>query len=266
MLGKTVLAGLHPSLIADPQSSVSLFAAAGLNVGTDLKTIAAKTLFERLGHVSKRFDKKTQDHCVTMSARRNAELHSGEAPFEGMILNSWEGRYWHTAEIILEIKGSSLEEWLGTNQAKAPQELLADYLHALKEATKIRIETAQEYFEKLDKKKRDALHASAERMIGWENYRVFKIMADDIWDYKCPACGSKAFVAGVKFSEEPVEDEDHDALEETIAVSYVADEFRCPSCALNLESRDAIEAAGLDVDKVDFVEREREYGPDYGND
>src|ERR1700722_9732136 len=47
LLGKFALAEIHPCLVADPQSYVSLFAAAGMPVGTDLKTITAKTLFER---------------------------------------------------------------------------------------------------------------------------------------------------------------------------------------------------------------------------
>ena len=48
LLGKFALAQIHPCLVADPQSSVSLFAAAGVNIGTDVKTISAKTVFERL--------------------------------------------------------------------------------------------------------------------------------------------------------------------------------------------------------------------------
>src|ERR1700737_1197343 len=56
LLGKSALAKAHPCLVADPQSYISLFAAAGMSVGTDIKTITAKTLFERLTHISKRFD------------------------------------------------------------------------------------------------------------------------------------------------------------------------------------------------------------------
>jgi hypothetical protein len=93
LLGKSALAAIHPCLVADPQSYVSLFAAAGMHVGTDLKTITAKTLFERLSHASKRFDKKTQEYCERMSLKRNAELHSGEAPFEAVIPTSWEGAF-----------------------------------------------------------------------------------------------------------------------------------------------------------------------------
>ena len=56
-----------------------------MSIGPDVKTITAKTMFERLTHVSRRFDKRTQDFCDNMSLRRNAELHSGEAAFEAAI-------------------------------------------------------------------------------------------------------------------------------------------------------------------------------------
>jgi hypothetical protein len=100
-------------------------------IGTDVKTITAKTVFERLSHISARFDKKTQEYCENLSLRRNAELHSGEAPFEGTIQGSWEGRYWHTVEIILETSGLKIESWLGADQAKAPTELLLEFNHAI---------------------------------------------------------------------------------------------------------------------------------------
>jgi hypothetical protein len=161
LLGKSALAAVHPCLIADPQSFVSLFAAAGMNVGTDIKTITTKTLFERLTHVTKRFDKRTQEFCENMSLKRNAELHSGEAPFEAS-LPSWEGRFWHTAQIILEACDQTIESWLGADQARAPKELLSEYVHAVEEAAKVRVETAAELFASWTKKAREEAHAKAD--------------------------------------------------------------------------------------------------------
>lgn len=267
LLGKSALADIHPCLVADPQSYVSLFAAAGMHIGTDLKTITAKTLFERLSHTSTRFDKKTQEFCEGMSLKRNAELHSGEAPFEATVLASWEGRYWHTAEIILEIKGETIEEWLGSNQAKAPKELVAEYTHAVSEAAKIRVETAAEAFGKLPKKNRTEAHAQASRLSTWDVHKNFKLFSDSIWEAKCPACGSKAFLAGVKYGEEVSEEQDDEFPgEETVDVQLVAEEFRCPSCKLHLDSRDEIEAADLEVEHTETETRQREYESDYGND
>jgi hypothetical protein len=267
LLGKSALAEIHPCLVADPNSAVSLFAAAGMNIGTDLKTITAKTLFERLSHVSKRFDKKTQEHCENMSLKRNAELHSGELPFEAAIPSSWEGRYWHTIEIILEIKDHTIESWLGADQSKAPKELMAEYTHAVVEAAKVRIETAGEAFEKLPKKDREEAHARASKLRSWDVYRSFRLVADSFWEAACPACASKAFLAGMKYSEEISEEPDDEYPEEEIVNEFlVAEEFQCPSCGLHLDSRDEIEAAGLEVEHTQTEVRQREYEPDYGND
>jgi hypothetical protein len=266
LLGKAALAKVHPCLVADPQSSVSLFAAAGMNIGTDIKTIIAKTLFERLSHISKRFDKKTQDFCVNMSLKRNAELHSGEAPFEGVVPSSWEGRFWHTIEIVLEATGSTIEKWLGANQAKAPKELLAEYTHALTESAKVKVETAAEDFASRPKKEREEAYAKAAAIEPWQMRRGFRLVADEIWAAECPACKSNSFLAGVKYNEEISEDQDYESDEETVDIFYFAEEFQCPSCNLHLDNRESIEAAGLDVEHVATETRQREYEPDYGND
>jgi hypothetical protein len=266
LVGKAALAKIHPCLVADPQSYVSLFAAAGMTVGTDIKSIIAKTLFERLTHVSRRFDKKTQEFCTNMSLKRNAELHSGEAPFEGVTAASWEARYWHTVEIILEAFGSSLESWLGADRAKAPKELLAEYKHATEEAAKIRVQTAAEAFSERPKKEQKEALAEAATLDTWTARRSFRLLADGIWGTACPACGSRSFLAGTKYYEEPSEDDDEQSDEETVEVYYNAEEFHCPSCGLALDNREAIEAAGLDIEHTETETRQREYEPDYGND
>ncbi|HUE46019.1 MAG TPA: hypothetical protein VMO81_07200 [Aestuariivirgaceae bacterium] len=267
LLGKAALAGIHPCLVADPHSSISLFAAAGMTIGTDLKTITAKTVFDRLGHVSPRFDSKTQVFCENMSLRRNAELHSGEAPFEAITLGAWEGRYWHTAEIILEVMGLTIENWLGADQAKAPNELLSEYTHAIAEAAKVRVETAREAFKRLSKSAREAAFSKADAIQPWELYRGFHVLPDCIWYTKCPAYGSQAFLAGLKYAEEVSEDlDDEYSDEETVNVFLSAEEFQCPSCGLHLDTRDEIEAVDLNVEHIEVETRQREYEPDYGND
>ena len=181
---------------------------------------------------------------------------------------SWEGRYWHTAEIILEACESSIETWLGADKAKAPKELLAEYTHAIEQAAKIRVETAAEAFNARQKKDREEALARAAAIDIWTMRRSFSLEADSVWETECPACKSRSFLAGVKYDEEVSEDdnEQDDPFEELVDVSYVAEEFLCPSCNLHLDNRDTIEAAGLDVDHIETETRQREYEPDYGND
>src|SRR3546814_18611259 len=103
-----------------------MFVAAGINVTTDVKTITAKTLFERLAHLVPRFDKTIQKFCKDIAERRNAELHSADLPFRTMRLEAWEARYGHACDTILHQMGSYLEQWLGTADAKAPRPVLEE--------------------------------------------------------------------------------------------------------------------------------------------
>src|SRR5947199_1917795 len=70
LLGKAALAKIHPVLVADPTHYQSLFAACGRQLSLDIKTITAKTLFERLGHIQKGFDSRRKLFCEQMSLRR----------------------------------------------------------------------------------------------------------------------------------------------------------------------------------------------------
>src|SRR3989442_2058018 len=67
LLGKAALAKVHPALVCDPQHFPSLFAACGRQTSPDIRTIIAKTLFERLGHVDKAFDARHQKFCEQIS-------------------------------------------------------------------------------------------------------------------------------------------------------------------------------------------------------
>ena len=100
----------------------------------------------------------------------------------------------------------------------------------------------------------------------WEMRRAFRLMADEIWPTVCPACKSKSFLAGIKFNEEISDEQDCESDEEVVDIFYVAEEFRCPACGLNLDNREAIIAAGIEVDHTVTDTRQREYEPEYGND
>jgi len=266
LLGKAALAKVHPSLIVDPTHFPSLFAASGLNISTDIKTIAAHTLFERLRHLAPKFEEQVKSFCNGISQRRNAELHSGETPFKTMKLDAWEARYWHAAQVILNHMGSSLEEWLGASVARAPRELLEHAMKARAAAVAVRVEQAKENFVSLPKKIREASLEAAEIKFHYDYRNLFRLVADHEWDVRCPACGGKAFLAGMLVSEE-ITDTSHDesGAWEFVTRSYAGEEFHCPVCDLQMEGSDELEIAGISTDHETDEEREQEYEPDYGN-
>jgi hypothetical protein len=266
LLGKAALARKHPSLVVDPTHWQSMFVAAGINVTTDVKTIAAKTLFERLAHLVPRFDKKVQKFCQDIAERRNAELHSADLPFRTMRLDAWEAHYWHACDTVLLQMGSSLEKWLGAADSKAPRQLLEEAANALDAAVKLRVEAAKEQFGALKKSERERLAAEADLREPQHQAELFKGRYDEIWVESCPACKCRAFMTGEQSSEEISEERDEYAIWEIVDREFLGEEFRCPTCDLMLMGSDEIDASGLSYIHEDQQEREMEYEPDYGND
>lgn len=266
LLGKAALARKHPSLVVDPTHWQSMFVAAGINVTTDVKTIAAKTLFERLAHLVPRFDKTVQKFCQDIAERRNAELHSADLPFRTMRLDAWEAHYWHACDTILNAMGSSLEQWLGAADSKAPRQLLDEAANALQSAVKLRVEAAKDQFEALKKAERERLAVEADMRQPQNQVGLFKGRYDEIWIEYCPACKCRAFMTGEQTGEEISEERDEHAMWEVVDREFVGEEFRCPTCELTLMGSDEIDASGLSYIHEDQQEREMEYEPDYGND
>ncbi len=266
LLGKAALANKHPSLVVDPTHWQSMFVAAGINVTTDVKTITAKTLFERLVHLVPRFDKTIQKFCQDIAERRNAELHSADLPFRTMRLEAWEARFWHACDTILQQMESSLEQWLGAADAKAPRQLLEEAAKALVAAVELRVEAAKEQFEALKKPERERLAAEAELREPQHQTGLFKGSHDEVWTERCPACKCRAFMSGEQTGEDISESRDEDAIWETVDREFFGEEFRCPTCDLMLRGSEEIDAAGLTYIHEDQQEREMEYEPDYGND
>ena len=266
LLGKAALAGKHPSLVVDPTHWPSLFVAAGINITTDVKTISAKTLFERLTHLFPRFDETLQRFCSGISERRNAELHSADLPFKTMRLDAWEERYWHACDTILQGMGSSLEQWLGAADAKAPRMLLKEAANALDAAVKLRVQAAMERFGKLKKAEQTHLAAVADKLVPQDQSDLFTSIHSEIWAHNCPACNCQAFMSGDQTSEEFSEEIDEDAIWEIVDRAFIAEEFRCPSCELALKGTNEILSAGLDELYEDQQQREMDYEPEYGND
>ncbi|EKS38550.1 MAG: hypothetical protein J0G37_14530 [Afipia sp.] len=266
LLGKAALARKHPSLIVDPTHWQSMFVAAGINVTTDVKTITAKTLFERLAHLVPRFDKTIQKFCEGIAERRNAELHSADLPFRAMRLDAWEARYWHACDTVLQEMGSSLEHWLGATDAKAPRRLLDEAANAIDAAVKLRVNAARDKFKALKKSVRDRLAAEATLREPQHQAALFRDRFDEVWVETCPSCGCRAFMTGEQTGEDISEERDEYAVWEIVDREFIGEEFRCPTCELSLIGSDEIKATGLSYVHEDQQERELQYEPDYGND
>ena len=266
LLGKAALARKHPSLVVDPTHWQSMFVAAGINITTDVKTITAKTLYERLAHLVPRFDKTIQEFCREIAERRNAEFHSADLPFQTMRLDAWEARYWHACDTILRQINSSLEQWLGATDAKAPRQLLDEAAKALKAAVAFRVKAAKENFKTFTKTRREQLASKAEMQEPQHCTSFFRGSYDKIWAESCPACNCRALMTGEQSGEDISQEGDEGGIWETVNREFVGEDFHCPACDLTLTGSQEFVAAGLNYIHEDQQQRDLEYEPDYGND
>ena len=269
LLGKSSLSAIHPALVADPSHFQSLFAACGHELSPDVKTIAAKTLFERLSHVSKDFDRRIQGFCLQMALRRNSEIHSGESPFSAMAIEAWEAKFWHAAFTILQMQEKDLDEWLGSKEAAAPKETLRATRDAIEMMVSTRIEHAREDFEQRYKNldKRNEILEESQNLRPWEHSQEFSFLLDTHIASECPACHGLGVLGGSKFGEYVSEEYDpDDPFVEYVDVEYSTEEFICTVCGLHLQGTQEIRATDLPDAFTELEEREREFEPDYGND
>lgn len=274
LLGKAALAQVHPALVADPTHYQSLFAACGRQLSPDIKTITAKTLFERLSHIEKDFDFRHQKFCEQMALRRNAELHSGESPFSGMSAEAWEREFWGAVEIVLAMQDETLESWLGAEDSKAPAKIIEQAEEALQWTVKHRISRCGEDFEKKQqdpKRRQETIEES--KKLTWN---------DHTWDGRdrciCPACSSSGFVGGTLWNEEVIEsdsgwqdygpdgEEYGEPPSEIVEKKFTVETFVCPVCGLRLYGTKEIVAAELPEEFSNREVREREFEEEYGND
>lgn len=266
LLGKAALASRHPCLIVDPNHSDSLFVAAGVAATTDVKTITARTLFERLKAVEPLFDETVRKFCQGIADRRNSELHSGELPFKTMKPEAWEARYWHASQIILAGFGKSFADWIGAEEAGEPERIVQAKKDATFAAVMSKIEAAKHAFFRKPQKERELSLQAAEDSKGPPAFpHMFAFLSDHSWEQQCPACEAKAWLGGDRIHEEISETSFGDSIWETVERTYSADEFECQVCSLELSGSEEVEAAGLPLEHAELEERQIEYEPEYGN-
>ncbi len=271
LLGKAALARVHPALVVDPTHAESLFAACGRPAGVERRTITAKTLFERLRRLNPRFDKQAQDFSLTLAIRRNGELHSGEAVYAGIKLESWVKHYWKVAALVLETQARGLADWIGEEEAKAAQEVIDEAMTALKQAIDGRVRTQREKFDKQfppgspERAELVARHKGG-ALVRWRDFQPYG------WDHhiaiECPACKCDGMLAGPSIGEEKVElefDEGEEPWTELFDITCSSEAYRCRACDLKLDGLDEIEAAEIDSEFEVQEEREPEYEEEYAN-
>jgi len=129
LLARAALANVSPALLADTTNSwSSLYHALGFTPTEEKfvpKSIAIVEVFRRLTAILPLFTKEHENFGIQHTGRRNAELHSGELAFDGIKGSIWQPKFYQTCKVILDSMGMKLDDFVGNDEAKVAEKLIA---------------------------------------------------------------------------------------------------------------------------------------------
>lgn len=239
LLGRAALAKIHPVLLADPSQEGNIHYSFGINPKANPKSVAAKAVFARCSVFIEDFTDQMSGHCLLLADRRNKELHSGEAAFEGIENSTWLPQTYEVFSVLLNHIGLSFEDFLGKQHAKVAEGMLKDRHEHLLNEVKERISSAKKAFDKIDGDAKSERTEKAKEVVqSWVKAGTLREAID------CPACGFKGALSGESLNRGPIKiDEDDGTI--VREVRALPNAFRCAVCALKLDGYQELLHAGM---------------------
>lgn len=239
LLARAALAQIHPVLLADPREQDNIQYAFGIIPKSVPKSIPAKALFARCSVFIPDFTDKMSAHCLIVAERRNSEVHSGAAAFEGIDNSKWLPSTYEVMEILLKHIKRDFDDLLGANHGRVAVEALKDRRDTIKKEVQEKFAEARRFY--------------ADATPEWKAERAEKVgAAADAWiklsrlrrRCNCPACGNIAVMSGESVSRSPVRiDEDEVAIRREVRV--LPNSLKCAFCKLNLSGYQELKESGF---------------------
>lgn len=223
LLARAALANISPVLLAEEKNWNHLLAALGHEPREPKyspRSISTNDVVKRLSELLEGF-KEVASFCVVHTGQRNAELHSGEVPFEGVEGANWHPQFYRAAEILLTSMGITLEQFFGADEAKTARALIEAAADEAAKAVLGDIAAHLKVWEALD----DEDRAEAKKIAKiWatrqEGHRV-----------RCPACGCRALVFGEPCASAKTSLVDDEIVEKQ---EHLPTKFECVACKLKI--------------------------------
>jgi hypothetical protein len=235
-LARAALANVSPALLVDTDKGwSSLYHALGFTPTEEKytpKSVGISDVFRRLTTILPSFTRENESFGILHTSRRNAELHSGELAFDGILGSMWQPRFYQTCETLLASMGMALQDFVGKDEAAVAKKLIAAAADNSAKAVKGEVDAHKQVWLAKDTEERTTLTAQAEiwatRQTG---HRVH-----------CPACNSRALLAGEPVSA-PIRKLDGDEITER--QEYLPSQFQCIACGLKIAGLSRLTVVGL---------------------
>jgi DNA-directed RNA polymerase subunit RPC12/RpoP len=267
LLARAALSNVSPALLADTSERnwQHLFHSLGFTP-TEQKfsprSIAIGEVLKRLKDILPEFDNELEAFCIVHTGRRNAELHSGTTPFDGVeAASGWHAKFYRSCIVLLKSMGYELADFVGEDEEAVAVKLIAAVKDETAKSTRGDVSAHQKVWLAKSDEDRKTLSVSASAWaIKQTGHRV-----------KCPACGSDALLKG-----EPVA-APHKTIKEdeiTEAQEYLPSQFECIACGLKISGLSRLNAIDLGArykktlvyDAGEYYAPEEDYSSHYEED
>ncbi len=233
LVGRAALAHISPTLLADGKDWRNVYHALG-HAPTVKRfapsSVTTNEVFSRLQELLPDFRTELVDFCVKHTARRNAEVHTGEDMFASLGTSLWLPKYYASCKVLLQSMGKSLDDLF--DDAKTAEEMIALLEDAAAKAVEQDIKAHKQVWQNKTAEEREIALAQA---TAWA-------MRQAGHRAECPACGSPSLIPGSPQGAVTTEiGEDMIVQRQTTLPSS----FECVACGLRIRGLSKLSACGL---------------------
>jgi hypothetical protein len=240
LLSRSSIAKFSPTLLAEPDRDHKHLLQA-LNLGsanTTGKSIAMTQVLSLCQKLIPDFTEEQVKLALAVTARRNEELHSGEAAFVQYPTHHWRVGFYKCCKILAESQGESLQALFGSEEGLAAEEILTQMEEKVLKETKDLIALHKKDFDSKGDEDKLQLAVDAESrgeiLSHQKHHRV-----------NCPACACIATIQGDAYGLERVQPTDDKII---VRQSVKPTKFWCKACDLKLIGYGALFSAGVAED------------------
>ena len=254
-LARTALANISPALLAETERTwTSLYHALGFPPTEEKfipKSITISEVFKRLTSILPDFNKEHESFGILHTIQRNTELHTGQPAFDGVKGSAWQPRFYQTCNVLLSSLGLKLSDFLGEDESKVAEQLIAAAADDSAKAVKGEVDAHRRVWTAKAENERSTLSSQASiwatRQTG---HRV-----------ECPACASQALVIGDPVSA-PIQRLNEGEIIET--QEHLPNQFECIACGLKIAGLSRLTVVGLSdrYKKTNVYDAADYYAPD----
>jgi hypothetical protein len=231
---RAALAHVSPTLLADTSSGDAgnlLYALGRAPFSPGLKSIGIAEALSRCERLFADFTVEHRKFCAGFTGRRNEELHTGSSPFGALKSQSWLPRYYEAVQALLTAMGRSMKDLFGSEAAAATKMIAAlhdDAARQVKQSISARRTVWQE------RQEADRLAANQRATSAAQRHLGHVVI--------CPACSSKALVAGEEIDRRDPALEGEEIVERA---TMLPTELKCEACGLHIVGHAQLHAADL---------------------